>query len=170
VDVPVGFEEFVRSESRVLLRTAWLLCGNWATAEDLVQTTLAATWPRWTSLRRKDAPEVYVRKVMLTTFLRWNRRRWTGELSTGTMPQRADLSDAYAGSDLRNSLVDALQSLPARQRAVITMRYFADLTERETAAALGCSVGAVKSHSSRALISLRRAPALADLIDEGAVE
>ncbi len=56
MEIPIGFEEFVRTESRELLRTAWLLCGNWTTAEDLVQTAFAATWPRWTSLRRPDAP------------------------------------------------------------------------------------------------------------------
>ena len=80
---PDGFREFVEARSSALLRSGWLLTGDWPSAEDLVQTALAATWPRWTSLTRQDAPEVYVRKIMVNTFLRWRRRRWTGEIATG---------------------------------------------------------------------------------------
>ena len=67
---PDGFREFVEARSSALLRSGWLLTGDWPSAEDLVQTALAAAWPRWTSLTRQDAPELYVRKIMVNTFLR----------------------------------------------------------------------------------------------------
>ena len=75
---PDGFREFVETRSSALLRSGWLLTGDWPSAEDLVQTALAAAWPRWATLTRQDAPELYVRKIMVNTFLRWRRRRWTG--------------------------------------------------------------------------------------------
>src|SRR6202161_2519318 len=80
---PDGFRDFVEARSSALLRSGWLLTGDWPSAEDLVQTALAATWPRWSSLRRQDAPELYVRKIMVNTFLRWRQRRWKGEIATG---------------------------------------------------------------------------------------
>ena len=86
---PDGFRYFVAARSGALLRSGWLLTGDWPSAEDLVQTALAAAWPRWASLRRQDAPELYVRKIMVNTFLRWRQRRWTGEIATGRLPSRA---------------------------------------------------------------------------------
>jgi RNA polymerase sigma-70 factor (sigma-E family) len=166
VETPVGFEEFVREQSRALLRTAWLLTGNWAEAEDLVQSALAATWTHWPSITRYDAPQVYTRRVIVTTFLRWRRRRWVDELATLDLPERPSADDAFARSDKRESLLDALRILPPRQRAAITLRYFADLSERDTARTLGCSAGAVKSHCSKAIARLRDTPLLAGLLDE----
>src|SRR5215469_6164462 len=138
---PDGFRDFVEARSSALLRSGWLLTGDWPSAEDLVQTALAAAWPRWASLRRQDAPELYVRKIMVNTFLRWRQRRWNGEIAPGR--------------------------LPARQRAVVVLRYFADQTESQTAAAMGCSVGAVKSHAAKALARLRDAPGLSELMSGG---
>jgi len=166
VEAPAGFEEFVRTQSRGLLRAAWLLTGDWASAEDLVQSALAATWPRWSALTRPDAPEVYVRRVIVTTFLRGRRRRWTGEVSHAELPEIELGVDAYVRADQRAVLVQALAELPARQRAVIVLRFFGDLSERETAAALGCSVGAVKSHTAKAISRLRHTPALASELNE----
>jgi RNA polymerase sigma-70 factor (sigma-E family) len=131
----VGFREFVEVHSRGLLRTAWLLTGQWASAEDLVQSALAKTWPRWSAIVRQDAPEVYVRRVLLTTFLSWQRRWSSRELVVGSVPERSAGQEAFAQTDLRESLRAALRSLPPRQRAVITLRYFNDLTESQTAAA-----------------------------------
>jgi len=147
---PDGFRDFVESRSPALLRSGWLLTGDWSSAEDLVQTALAAAWPRWAGLRRQDAPELYVRKIMINTFLRWRQRRWNDEVATG-----------------RHALQAALDRLPARQRAVVVLRYFADQTETQTAAAMGCSVGAVKSHAAKALARLRDAPGLAELMTGG---
>jgi DNA-directed RNA polymerase specialized sigma24 family protein len=86
---PDGFRDFVEARSPALLRSGWLLTGDWPAAEDLVQTALAAAWPRWDSLRRQDAPEAYVRKIMVNTFLRWRKRRWNGEVATGRLPEKA---------------------------------------------------------------------------------
>jgi RNA polymerase sigma-70 factor (sigma-E family) len=162
VDEPEGFAEFVRASSRELLRTGWLLTGNWASAQDLVQTALAKTWPRW-DVVDAAAASAYVRRVMVTTFLAWRRRRWSGELPVEELPD-GDPSgvDAFAQADLAVSVRAALLDLPPRQRAVIVLRYFLDLTEVATAAALDCSVPTVKTHSARALATLRATPGLAD--------
>jgi RNA polymerase sigma-70 factor (sigma-E family) len=164
---PDGFRDFVEARSPALLRSGWLLTGDWPAAEDLVQTALAAAWPRWDSLRRQDAPEAYVRKIMVNTFLRWRKRRWNGEVATGRLPETAAYGDVFALVDARQSLVAALDRLPARQRAAVVLRYFADQTEAQTAAAMGCSVGAVKSHSAKALARLRDSPGLAELLSGG---
>jgi RNA polymerase sigma-70 factor (sigma-E family) len=161
------FAEFVAGHSRDLLRAGWLLTGDWALAEDLVQTALAATWPRWSDLTRADRPKIYVRRVMVTTFLRWRRRRWNGEISTGRLPDHPGLGDGLAQVDVRASVADALAVLPPRQRVVVVLRYFADLSEAETARVMGCSAGAVKSHSARALSRLRGVPSLAEIMTGG---
>jgi RNA polymerase sigma-70 factor (sigma-E family) len=166
VGEPPGFREFVEAHSRSLLRTAWLLTGEWPGAEDLVQVALAKTWPKWSAITRQDAPEVYVRRVLVTTFLAGRRRRWTGEVALGTVPDQPG-GDPMAQADLRESIRVAMRSLPPRQRAVIALRYFNDLTESQTAAALGCSVGTVKSHAAKAMAKLRVAPGLYELLTEG---
>lgn len=146
------FTEFVAARTPALLRTAYLLTGDWAAGEDLLQTTLEQCWRRWGRLG--EHPEPYVRQAMLRTFLSWRRRRWTGETPTEELPEvvAADPMSAY---DEREQLWRALQRLPRRQRAVIVLRYFDDLSEQETAAVLGVAVGTVKSQSSKALAALR---------------
>lgn len=162
---PRGFAQFVSARSAALVRTAWLLTGDEATAQDLVQTALAKTWTRWERVDRKDVPEAYVRQVMITTYLTWRRRRWHGEIAVGQLPERATVADAYADADLRDAVAKALRELPRRQRAVLVLRYFDDLTEPQAARALGCSVGTVKSQGSKALARLRTSSHLGDLFD-----
>ena len=154
------FSAFVRSHSGELQRMGWLLTGDWSAAQDLVQSSLTKTWQRWRSIRRRDAPEAYVRRVMMTTFLGWRRRRWTGELALGWLPDGADSSDVAADVARHDAVVKALRRLPKQQRAVVVLRYFADLSEHATADALRCSVGTVKSQTSRALAALRSNDAL----------
>jgi RNA polymerase sigma-70 factor (sigma-E family) len=144
------------ARSPALLRAAWLLTGNHATAQDLVQAALARTWPRWSRLERVDNAEAYVRRVMVTTYATWWRRRWRAEVATAQPPERPAGGDAFADADLRDAVRSALDELPRRQRAVIVLRYFEDLTEAQTADALGCSVGTVKSQSAKAMTKLRR--------------
>ena len=164
-----GFDAFVRAHSRGLLRAAWLLTGDWAGAEDLVQASLAALWQRWVEPDPLVAPVAYARRVMATTFLRWRRRRWSGKVPSAVVPEPPAAGDGAADADLRDVLVRALQALPQRQRAVVVLRYFEDLTERDTATALGCSVGSVKTHASRAMARLRLDPGLRDLLGEEAM-
>jgi RNA polymerase sigma-70 factor (sigma-E family) len=166
---PDGFRAFVETRSSALLRSGWLLTGDWHAAEDLVQTALAAAWPRWAGLTRADAPELYVRKIMVTTYLRWQRRRWNGEIATGRVPEHQADGDSFAQVDVRQSLTAALNSLPPRQRAVIVLRYFADLSEAQTAAVMGCSAGTVKSHAARAMARLRDIPGLSEIMTGGGV-
>jgi RNA polymerase sigma-70 factor (sigma-E family) len=160
VDDSEQFAEFVRGCSRRLQRTAWLLTGDWSGAEDLTQTALAKCWVRWSRVRRADNAEAYARRVLVTTFLGWRRRRWTGELAVSYLPESPAPGDDFGAADLRDALMAALRRLPPRQRAVVALRYFEDLTEAQTAAALGCSVGTVKSQAARALTTLRAASGL----------
>ena len=163
--VRVGFDEFVAARSTALLRTAYLLTRDHGLAEDLLQTALTKSWFAWD--RISGEPEAYVRKVMVNTFASWWRRRWNGEHATAELPDRCvgDAADAVTtGSDLWS----AMERLPRRQRAVVVLRYFEDLTEAQTAHVLGCSVGTVKSQTSKALAKLRIDPALADDTEEQA--
>jgi RNA polymerase sigma-70 factor (sigma-E family) len=152
-----AFEAFVAARGPALLRTAFLLTGDHGRAEDLVQTALGKTWPRWESIE-DFSREGYVRKVMVTTYIAWWRRRWTAEYPSDTLPEQASWGPNV---ELRHDVLKALASLPKGQRAVIVARFFDDLTEVQTAALLGCSVGTVKSQNARALAALRRCPALA---------
>ena len=163
----IGFEEFVAARSPALLRTAWLLTGDDGLAEDLVQTALAKAWPRWGAVQHDD-PEAYVRAIVANTYATWWRRRWRGEVPTRSLPDRAG-SDPYAAVDVRESVHRALAGLTRGQRVVVVLRHFDDLTEAQTAAALGVSVGTVKSQHARAMATLRTSPHLEGLhLDEPA--
>jgi RNA polymerase sigma-70 factor (sigma-E family) len=151
----VGFDEFVAARSGALLRTAYLLTHDHGRAEDLLQTALTKAWFSWS---RVDSPEAYVRRIMVNTYASWWRRRWNGEHATDEVPERsAQASDQDGAADLWT----ALGNLPRRMRAVVVLRYFEDLTETETAALLGVSVGTVKSQTAKAFAKLRIDPALA---------
>lgn len=165
VDSEEDFRQFVVGRQRALLRTAWLLTGDWGKAEDLVQTALVRSWPHWSRIAAAGSPEAYVRRVMLNKALDWRGRRWRGEISTEVLPEPRPMEGADL--DVRRVLLQALRRLPPRQRAVVVLRYFDDLTEADTAQILGCSIGTVKSTASRALVSLRQQPGLTELQMEG---
>ena len=150
------FGAFVAARGDALWRSAWLLTGDHQLAEDLVQTALAKSWRAWTRVGA-DGFEAYVRRVLFTTYVSWWRRKWRGERPTADLPEAAT---ATVDPDGRRDLVTALADLPRGQRAVVVLRYFEDLTEQQTAALLGVSVGTVKSQFSRALRSLRSSPHL----------
>ncbi len=144
------FEEFVVARRGALLRTAYLLTGDHHDAEDLVQSALIKVVPKWT--RIKDGPEGYVRQVLARESVnRWRGRRWR-EVTTDVVPE---VMHHPAVSADRIALFEDLRRLSPRQRAVLVLRYFDDLTEADTAAALGISVGTVKSHARDALARLR---------------
>ena len=130
-----------------------------------MQTAFEKTWPRWGRLADDGQRLAYLHRVVANAFMRGRRRKWTGEIATSELPQcaAADETDALV---LRASVVAAVRGLPPRQRAVIALRYLADLTEAQTAAAMRCSTGTVKGYSARALAALRADPAVAGLFAE----
>jgi RNA polymerase sigma-70 factor (sigma-E family) len=155
------FEDFVAARGQALWRSAWLLVGDSALAEDLVQEALTKAWPRYAAVTRHGGSfEAYVRRVLVTTYVSWWRRKWRGEESHADPSANRPVVDEAHRADLRQDVLRALSTLPRRQRAVVVLRYFEDLTERETADRLGCSVGSVKTHQSRALRILRSSPRL----------
>jgi RNA polymerase sigma-70 factor (sigma-E family) len=135
-----------------LYRTAYLLVGDRGDAEDLVQTALAQTYASWHRVRDIDAAPAYARTVLVNTATSWFRKKgWRKERPTETLPEHGYEHDP---SD-RHSLVAALAQLPPRQRAVVVLRYYDDLSVAQTAHALGCTEGTVKSQTHDALARLR---------------
>jgi len=155
-DGDVAFTAFVAARGAALLRTAYLLTGDHQTGEDLVQTALAKTYAAWPRIRDKGAVEAYVRRTMVTTHTSWWRRHWRGETPTENPPDD-ESTDPTREHDERDRIWRHLGRLSERQRAVVVLRFYEDLGEAETAALLGCSRGAVKSHTNRALARLREA-------------
>lgn len=154
-DEPQGFRDYVAARQRALLRTARMLTGNQHTAEDLVQATLERVWPRWQRVARAGDPDAYVRKVLVNTYASWWRRKWRAEQPAGELPESLSGTDEFAHVDLADALRRVLPTLTPKQRAVLVLRYYDDLTEAATAEVLGCSVGTVKSQTAKALARMR---------------
>ena len=133
-------------------RTAYLLCGDWHTAEDLAQTTLAKMFAAWRRVSQLDAVYPYATRTLVNTYLADRRLKRNGEVLRSWLPE--PLAEAPA-PETRMVLLDALATLPPRSRAVVVLRYWADLSVDQAAAVLGCSPGNVKSQSARALDRLR---------------
>ncbi len=153
------FEEFVTARSPRLLATAYLLTHDHGRAEDLLQTSLAKLWLAWS---RVDDPDAYVRRVLVTTYASWWRRKWRGERPAETLPE-----SQTAPVERDQDVWSALARLPRGQRAVLVLRFYEDLTEAETARVLGCSLGTVKSQAAKGLTKLRADVALVASEDEG---
>jgi RNA polymerase sigma-70 factor (sigma-E family) len=147
-----SFEEFVRADAQALLRGACLLVGDRSEAEDLLQEALERTFRRW-GRSVIDHPAAYVRTVM--AHLAYDRGKRRVRTVTMTAEHETAVADETRSVDDREVLLHALACLPPRQRVVLVLRYLDDRTERETARALGCTVGTVKRHASRALARLR---------------
>ena len=156
------FRSYVAARSPALLRTAYMLTGNRADAEDLLQTALAKTYLAWERIREREAVDGYVRRVMVNTQTSWWRRRKVDEFATDDLPEAPAGRDQTADLDLHDALWTALSALPKRQRAMVVLRYYEDLSEAETAQVMGVSVGTVKSTTSRALAKLRDTAGLRD--------
>jgi RNA polymerase sigma-70 factor (sigma-E family) len=147
------FVEFAQASSGGLLHAAYLLTGDRHAAEDAVQAALVRTYAAWSRVRRDDA-FAYARRVLVNYVTdRWRRR--LREYPTGDVPEQPSHTDLAEEVALRQWLIGALASLTLRERAVIVMRYFFDLSEAAVADDLGVSLGTVKSTSSRALAKLR---------------
>lgn len=146
------FTEFAVATSPRLRRAAFLLCGDWHTAEDLVQTTLTKVFVSWRRIRRQDAAPAYAARTLINTYLTDKRLKRSGEIATDRLPERPAESPA---PETRIVVLNALATLPPKGRAVVVLRYWADMSVEQVAAALGCSPGNVKSQSARALDKLR---------------
>ena len=145
------FAEFVTRWSPALLRVAFLLTSDRGEAEDLLQTALLKTSRHWDRLADREAAYPYVRRVLVTTHTSWRRRRRVHEVLIDHVPEVVSQPNAIeAGRALQ-----ALETLPPKMRAVVVLRCYEGLSEAETAQALGCSVGSVKSQASRGLARLR---------------
>jgi len=150
-----GFDEFVATRGPALMRTASLLTGNTAAAEDALQEALTRVAMRWPKVVRGGAPEPYVRRVLYTVVVDdWRRRR---RLDVEPADRQDQCDGVDVASRVSSTLVlgDALRRLTPRQRAVLVLRYYDDLTEVQAADVLGCSVSTVKSQTKHALMRLR---------------
>ncbi len=153
--VPAEFSAFVRQHSTALLRSAFLLTGDRVDAEELVQDTLVRLYPNWGRVQAAEVPLAYVRRSLTNNFLNGRRRRSAGDLLFAEPPERAyepDLGSQLSDRQLVRRLLDGL---PARQRAVLVLRFFEDLEDAEIASIIGCRRGTVRSIVSRGLQQLR---------------
>lgn len=151
-----SFDAFVVARSASLQRAAWLLTGDHHQAQDLLQASLAAVWPRWSRVVRHGGDgEAYVRKVLYTTYVSWWRRRSWHERPDGQGTDRPSGVDVAAQVADRTALTAALTLLPPRQRAVLVLRFYEDLTIDQVADVLGISPGSVTTHAARGLATLR---------------
>lgn len=146
------FDTFVRTRHTALLRFAHALTGDAELAQDLVQDALERTGLTWPRLRRRDDPEGYVRRIIVTRYISWWRRLRRERLVAAVPEVAYDPSAAVPDETLWNRLA----TLPPKQRAALVLRFYEDLTEVEVARVLNCSVGTVKSNSSRGLARLRQ--------------
>ncbi|MGC0332306.1 RNA polymerase sigma-70 factor (sigma-E family) [Streptomyces sp. SAI-170] len=179
-EVPMGdrkqagdqeFQAFVIGRWPRLMRTAFLLAGEQHAAEDLVQSTLERVYVAWRRVGAADDPEAYVRRVLINTHARRHRRKLREFLApkddSGIAPEVPDTGDRIAQAEDRGVLLQALAQLPPRQRQAVVLRYWEDLTETQTAEAMGCSVGAVKSNAAKGIAKLRGIPELTDMATYG---
>jgi RNA polymerase sigma-70 factor (sigma-E family) len=148
------FDAYVVASGPRLKRLAFLLTGDVDAAEDLLQTAYAKALPRWSRIRSYDQPDAYMRRVLVNGRTSVWRRTRGREVLTDRVPDRAG-PDPAEGRGEAEDLRRALLALPAKQRAAVVLRFYCDLSEQETAAAMDVSVGTVKSHTSRGLARLR---------------
>ncbi|MGW4947500.1 SigE family RNA polymerase sigma factor [Actinoplanes sp. NPDC004185] len=152
-DRDAAFAEYFAARSGAMRGTAFLLCGDWHRAEDLVQTAFTKLYTHWHRVARHEALDPYVRQVLIRTFIDDGRRGWwRRERPHETLTEQ---SAAPGSADDRLMLLQALAGVPPRQRAVLVLRYWEDMSVDETAAVLGCTAGTVKSQAARGLDALR---------------
>lgn len=157
------FGQFMAGRWPGLVRLAYGLTGDRWLAEDIAQSALASAYAAWWRVSRADDPDAYVRRILINTSnSRFRRRRVTEH--PAAQPELSDAATADP-TDLvgeRSALLAALRELPPRQRAIVVLRYWEDLSDTQVAAVLGCSAGTVRSQASRALAKLRISAALVD--------
>jgi RNA polymerase sigma-70 factor (sigma-E family) len=146
------YREFASARATQLFRLAFLMCGDWHEAEDLVQTTLASLFVAWNRVRRRNSMDTYARRALVNAFISQRRLKRSGETPVSQIvDKRAPAVDA----DLRLTLAAALRTLPPRSRAVVVLRYLEDHSIESVAAMMGVTPAAVKSLNTRGLAQLR---------------
>jgi RNA polymerase sigma-70 factor (sigma-E family) len=151
-----SFEDYVRASGPRLKRLAFLLTGDLDEAEDLLQSAYAKAMPHWSKVSGYDVPDAYMRRVMVSIRTSWWRRSRGRETLVPEIPERRVVPPGVGESVVDSQmLLTALRALPERQRAAVVLRHWCDLSEAETAVTMGCSVGTVKSTTSKALARLR---------------
>ncbi|QES52623.1 SigE family RNA polymerase sigma factor [Streptomyces venezuelae] len=165
------FQGFVTSRWPRLMRTAYLLTGEQHAAEDLLQSSMEKVYASWRKVSQADDADAYVRRVLANTHARKFRRRLREDLAppgvdepSVTLADRPESGDRIAQADDRAALMRGLAALPLRQRQAVVLRYWEDLSETQAAAAMGCSVGAVKSNAAKGIAKLRAIPALVAVV------
>ena len=153
--------DYVRGQWPALVRYATLVSGDAAQGEELAQAALVRVAARWPFVRDKDNPDLYVKRAIVNAQRNVWRRLRSRETPVSEVPEVAVDIDAIAAVDDHELIRRALAQLPRRQRAVLVMRYLDDWSEQQTAAALGCSVGTVKSQASKGLVKMRALLAVA---------
>jgi RNA polymerase sigma-70 factor (sigma-E family) len=149
------FDAYVRASGPRLARLAFLLTGDHDTAEDLLQTAYAKVLPRWRQVSSYEDPDAYLRRVMVNTRTSWWRRHRGRESSWAQVPDIAARGDVAHDEAALDEVLAALRRLPRRQQVAVVLRHYCDLSEAETAAVMGISVGGVKSTTSKGLTALR---------------
>jgi RNA polymerase sigma-70 factor (sigma-E family) len=163
------FVEYARASQARLRRTAYLICGDWDHASDIVQEALIRVYVAWPRIESRGGVNSYARRCLVNVAIDLGRRRSSTELPTSHDVMDSSTGSADLGVPARTALVDALRDLAPRQRACVVLRYFEDLTVADTARLLGCSEGTVKSQTARALASLRRHVHFQELLLEEAL-
>lgn len=164
------FADVVAEHGRALVRVAYLLCHDAGRAEDLAQEALMKAHTRWQRHGPPEHPGAYLRRIVVTEYLGWRRRRANTELVGVALDDvPADPTDAVAGVDARDLAWRVMAGLPAKQRAVLVLRYYEGLPDKEIATLVGVGEATVRSLASRAFATLRTHPHLADLGSYGAV-
>ena len=156
------FREFMGGRWPAMVRLAYGLTGDLGHAEDVAQAAFARAYASWGRVTRAGDPDAYLRRMVVNENRRRFRRQRVAEDLPGTLPDQG-IADTADASDQRAALLAALGRLGPRQRAVIVLRFWMDMSEAETAHVLGCTVGTVKSQASRALAALRRDDAVLDI-------
>jgi len=156
-----AFAEYFAARSEAMRGTAYLLCGDWHRAEDLVQTAFTKLYLAWNRVSRHEVLDGYARQTLVRTFLDERRRGWFRKERVDDAPPEHGVQPAGSAED-RLVLLDALTAVPPRQRAVLVLRYWEDLSVEDTACLLRCSTGTVKSQAARGLEALRHALAARD--------
>lgn len=152
-DRDTAFADYFAARSDAMRRTAYLLCGDWHRAEDLVQVAFTKLYLAWRRITRHDALDAYARQTLVRTFLSERRLGWFRKESVSDEP--GDTPITRAGPEDRMVLQEALRQVPPGQRAVLVLRYWEDMSVEETAKVLNCSTGTVKSQAARGLQTLR---------------